>query len=248
VAVSSVQSLVEAYRPAYDRCGEIRRQFAELEAAGVVDQEAALRRQLQAAMRPNWPYRWDDERVVIKRKAGLFRYKIDVVPGTAPSLADEYAPPDGWRFPAAARQVLQMALAAGVALAASRGLPSGCDLPNPFPTPAPAPDDAGGEPGTAFAAGFEYAKKRLVPAWGSTFVASGEKAAKLDAPAKIEDLKADHVARLREAVNANDGAVAAPLDAIVPPGTDPAKITAEQQKAYAKALMDLGAGMLKAAE
>jgi len=236
--------LVEAYRPAYDRCGEIRRQFAELEAAGVVDQEAALRRQLQAAMRPNWPYRWDDGRVVIKRRAGLFRYKIDVVPGTAPSLADEYAPPDGWRFPAAARQVLQMALAAGVALAASRGLPSGCDFPNPFPTPAPAPASES----EAFQAGYSYARDRLLPGMGGAFLATGEECRTQRKPAEMGEIQASHLERLRESVRAGGPVVEDLLKKAIPIGTPADAVTPEQWKRYASVFTDFGSGMKKAAE
>lgn len=230
----SVMALIEAYRPAHAKCGEVRSQLAALDASGVVAQEESLRDALLAAMQPNWPYRFDESQSLVKRRKGWFGWELAILPIKV-ETSDGYEPPAVETRKAVPR-VVQLAAAAAISVAVGAYAPRGCDIPWPIPTPAP--DVATSE---FEAAGYSLARTGIIPAFADAFAGSADKIAVAGTPMAV--VKEDHVARLRAGVAAADAAVAQAFAKVVPEGADP---TPEQRAALSAAYREFAAGMRRA--
>lgn len=225
---------------------------------GLAASAGAIAASLRGALEPNWPYPWDADHVLVRRR-GWLRDRLVVLPvhplpaaGASPFVA------------AAARPAVP---ANGAAAA------PGPRLPVPVPAPVPA------APAPWALAVFRFMLTVAATAavillaqgkfpkihWSNPFVSSaayraGEAergawianiAAAFDQAANdvsggrpLEDAKADHVKRLQTAVRLPDSpALTAELDRAFPPGGDPKTITSAQRASYASALRDFGAGI-----
>lgn len=232
----SVQSMIDAYRPARERCGAVREELAKLDSAGVTAEEAALRARLLAVMQPNWPYRWDESQALVKRRRGAFGWELAILPIRVEPAAD-FVPPAIEPREGPGR-LAQLVAAAAVSMVVGAYAPRGCDRPAPAPGPAPGPVEARSE---ADVAGYDYARSALIPAFADTFE---ETAGRIEAgAATMAAVKEDHLARGEARRRAADGAVARFFAGVAPAGEEP---DAPRRAAIGAAFREFAAGMRRA--